>query len=91
MSKRQRCTFNDYLEKEFKFIKLDKWTAEKLLQEVESVPCSLVGSGEFSQLKNFCDFAGNNYAKLLEHGNTRFLSLGPSIDRILSMFDGLRS
>ena len=23
-------------------------------------------------LKNFCDFAGNNYAKLLEHGNTRF-------------------
>jgi hypothetical protein len=41
-------------------------------------------------LKNFCDFAGNNYAKLLEHGNTRFLSLGPSIDRILSMFDGIR-
>jgi hypothetical protein len=61
MSKRRRCTFNDDLEKEFKFIKLDKWTAEKLLQEVESVPCSLVGSGEFSQLKNFCDFAGNNY------------------------------
>jgi hypothetical protein len=45
----------------------------------------------FEELKNFCDFAGNNYAKLLEHGNTRFLSLGPSIDRILSMLDGLRS
>ena len=43
------------------------------------------------ELKNFCDFADNNYAKLLEHGNTRFLSLGPSLDRILSMFDGLRS
>jgi hypothetical protein len=42
------------------------------------------------ELKNFCDFAGNNYAKLLEHGNTMFLSWGPSIDRILSMFDGLR-
>jgi hypothetical protein len=43
------------------------------------------------ELKNFCDFAGNNYTKLVEHVNTRFLSLGPSIDRILSMFDGLRS
>jgi hypothetical protein len=43
------------------------------------------------ELKNFCDFAGNNYVKLLEHGNTRFLSLGPSIDRILSMLDGLHS
>jgi hypothetical protein len=43
------------------------------------------------ELKNFCDFVGNNYAKLLEHGNTRLLSLGPSIDRILSMFHGLHS
>jgi hypothetical protein len=41
------------------------------------------------QLKNFCDFAGNNYTKLLEHGNTRFLSFGPSIDRILSMLYGV--
>jgi hypothetical protein len=43
------------------------------------------------ELKNFCDFAGNKHAKLLEHGNTRFLSFGPSIDRILSMLDGLHS
>jgi hypothetical protein len=43
------------------------------------------------ELNNFCDFAGSNYAKLVEHVNTRFLSLGPSIDRILSMFNGLRS
>jgi hypothetical protein len=42
------------------------------------------------ELKIFCDFAGNYYAKLLEHENTRFLSLDPSIVRILSMFDGLR-
>jgi hypothetical protein len=43
------------------------------------------------ELKNFCDYAGNNYAKLLVRGNTRFLPLGPSIDRILSMHDGLCS
>jgi hypothetical protein len=42
----------------------------------------------YEELKNFCDFAGDNYAKLLEHGNTKFLSLGPSIDRILGMLDG---
>jgi hypothetical protein len=43
------------------------------------------------ELINFCDFVGNNYAKLLQHGNTRFLSLDPSLDRILSMFCGLHS
>jgi hypothetical protein len=43
------------------------------------------------ELKHFCDFAGNNYAKLLEYGTTRFSSLGPSIHRILSLLDGLRS
>ena len=43
------------------------------------------------ELKSFCEFAGNNYNKELQHGNTRFLSLGPSIERILSTFDGLRA
>jgi hypothetical protein len=43
------------------------------------------------ELKNFCEFVGNNYAKFLEHGNTKFLSLGTSIDRILRMLDELRS
>jgi hypothetical protein len=43
------------------------------------------------ELKNFCDFAGNIYAKLLECGKTGFLSLGPSIDRILGMLGGLHS
>lgn len=43
------------------------------------------------ELKDFCEFAGVEYAKLLEHGNTRFLSLGPAIDRILKIFGGLKS
>ena len=41
------------------------------------------------ELKRFREFAGSNYNKLLQHGNTRFLSLDPSIERMLSMFDGL--
>ena len=43
------------------------------------------------ELKSLCEFTRNNYNKLFQHGNTRFLSLGPSIERILSMFDGLRA
>ena len=43
------------------------------------------------ELKSFCEFAGNNYNKVSQYGNTRFLSLGPSIERIISMFDGLRA
>jgi hypothetical protein len=43
------------------------------------------------ELKNFCDFAGNNCANMLDHGNTRFLFLGPSVDRILSLLDGYHS
>ena len=43
------------------------------------------------ELKSFCEFAGNHYNKLLQRRNTRFLSLFPSIERILSMFDGLRA
>ena len=48
-------------------------------------------SVRLEELKSLCEFAGNNYNKLLQHGNTRYLSLGPSIERILSMFDGLRA
>ena len=48
-----------------------------------------VYSFRVEELKSFCEYAGNNYTKLLQLGNTRFFSLGPSIERILGMFDGL--
>lgn len=44
-----------------------------------------------SQLKEFCDFAEIEYKKLLQHGNTRFLSLLPAIERILQMYEGLKA
>ena len=53
--------------------------------------CFYIYSVKVEELKSFCDFARNNYNKVLQHRNTRFLSLGPSIERILSMFDGLRA
>ena len=58
---------------------------------VKVYKCFYIYSVRVEELKSFCEFAGNNYNKVLQHGNTRFLSLGPSIERRSSMFDGLRA
>lgn len=42
-------------------------------------------------LKEFCEFANVEYKRVLSHGNTRFLSLMPAVERILYLFDGLKS
>ncbi|XP_023231785.1 uncharacterized protein LOC111631712 [Centruroides sculpturatus] len=44
-----------------------------------------------TQLKEFCEFVDVEYKKVLKHGNTRFLSLLPAIDRILEIYEGLKS
>ena len=44
-----------------------------------------------TELKSFCDFVDIEYNKLLQHGNTRFLSLLPALERILEIFQGLKS
>jgi hypothetical protein len=38
-----------------------------------------------TQLKEFCDFADMEYKRVLQHSNTRFLSLHPAIDRTLNI------
>ena len=44
-----------------------------------------------SELKVFCNFADVEYQRLLLHGNTRFLSLLPALERVLEMFEALKS
>ena len=44
-----------------------------------------------SELKQFCDFADVEYQRLLQHGNTRFLSLLPALGRVLELFEALKS
>ena len=44
-----------------------------------------------TELKNFCKFVEIKYQRILQHGNTRFLSLLPALQRILEMFEGLKS
>lgn len=44
-----------------------------------------------TQLKEFCEFADVEYKKLVQHGSTRFLSLLPAVERILNIFEGLKS
>ena len=44
-----------------------------------------------TELKNFCNFVEIEYQRILQHGNIRFLSLLPALQRILEMFEGLKS
>lgn len=44
-----------------------------------------------TNLKEFCETADIEYKKLVKHGNTRFLSLLPAVERILQLFEGLKS
>ena len=43
------------------------------------------------QLKKICGFLEIDYKKVPQHGNTRFLSLLPAIERILQIYEGLKS
>lgn len=43
------------------------------------------------QLKDFCDFIDTEYKQLLYHSKTRWLSLFPAIDRLILMFEPLKS
>jgi hypothetical protein len=43
------------------------------------------------QLKEYCDFVEIQYKKLLSHSTTRWLSLCPSISRIINMFSASKS
>lgn len=42
-------------------------------------------------LKEFCNFIGCQFEMVLSHSKTRWLSLSPCIDRILTMFEPLKS
>ena len=44
-----------------------------------------------TELKQFCDFVEIEYQRILQHGNTRLFSLLPALQRMLEMFEGLRS
>jgi hypothetical protein len=44
-----------------------------------------------TQLKEFCEFVDLEYRKVLQHGNAQFLSLLPAIERILQIYEGLKS
>ncbi|XP_055913202.1 uncharacterized protein LOC129946862 [Eupeodes corollae] len=43
------------------------------------------------KLKSFCESVQIEYKKLLSHSKTRWLSLFPAVERILQMFEGLKT
>lgn len=42
-------------------------------------------------LKTICDYIEVNYEKLLSHSKTRWLSLFPAVERILKMYEPLKT
>jgi hypothetical protein len=44
-----------------------------------------------TKLQQFCESVETDYKKVLSHSSTRFFSLLPAIERILAIFDGLKS
>ena len=46
---------------------------------------------QVSKLKEVCDFADVEYQQLLQHGNTRFLSLLHALERVLERLEALKS
>lgn len=64
--------------------------------DVESIVCKIFGffhiyTVRVECLKEFCDLADVQYNELLSHSKTRWLSLYPDVDRITSMYSGLKS
>lgn len=43
------------------------------------------------ELKEYCTFVESNYKPLLSHSKTRWLSLFPAIERLLEMYEALKS
>ncbi|KAL4100954.1 hypothetical protein QTP88_020978 [Uroleucon formosanum] len=64
--------------------------------DIESIVCKIFGffhiyTVRVENLKEFCDFADIQYKDLLSHSKTRWLSLFPAIERIISIYNGLKS
>ena len=71
-------------------------TAVDVLIEVESLVVKIykyfhIYTVRVTQLKEICEFLEIDYKKVLQHGNTRFLSLLPAIERFLQIYQGLKS
>lgn len=43
-----------------------------------------------THLMEFCEFVNIEFKRLVSHSTTRFLSLVPAIERILTLFSGLK-
>jgi hypothetical protein len=70
--------------------------ADCLPFDVEQIVCKIyqhfsIYTVRVEKLKDFCEFAGVEYKKLLGYSKTRWLALMPAVERILLIYDGLKS
>lgn len=46
---------------------------------------------QVERLKTFCDFVGQEYQSILGHSNVHWLSMLPTLERVLKMYEPLKS
>lgn len=73
-----------------------QYAADSLSTDIDSIVCKIfrffhIYTVRVETLKEFCDFVDIQYKEMLSHSKTRWLSLQPEIDRIISMFNVLKS
>lgn len=73
-----------------------QYASDCLPVDVDSIVCKIFGffhiyTVRVENLKEFCDDVDVQYKGLLSHSKTKWLSPFPAIERIISMFDGLKS
>jgi hypothetical protein len=74
-----------------------QYVSDCLPVDVDSIVCKMFGFFHIiytvlvEKLKEFCDDVDVKYKDLLSHSKTRWLSLFAAIERIITMFDGLKS
>lgn len=72
------------------------YSCDKLKVDLESIVLKIfnyfsIYTVRVESLKEFCEFVDTEYAILLYHSKTRWLSLFPAIERVLKMFEALKS
>jgi hypothetical protein len=70
--------------------------ADCLPFDVEQIVCKMyqhfsIYTVRVEKLKEFCEFADVEYKKLLGYSKTKWLALMPAVERILLIFEGLKS
>jgi hypothetical protein len=97
---KRKCNFTDNLKAEFYFYKTILYYKTRktdiLPVEIETVVNKIfqyfhIYTIRVEELKKFCTFVDTEYKQVLRFVKIRWLSLEPADDRVIEMYEGLKS